>query len=232
MCLSGQDLKNGYGHCFNLDGYDSGAYHVNWGWGGANNGYFELTALKDPTMNMDYSAPAYQSLIIGIQKPTSTVVAQGPQDITLSETSVAGDAAVGTVVGDVSVVFDTGLSPEYNLKVTGTKQNPMQQTYNKVPFDIKDGQLVTADAMPTDKTSIDIRILATDEDGRKMAKKFTITITAPTAISTIGSDSDAIVSTTYYNIEGQRVDKAQHGTYIVVYTLKSGKKRTTKIVKQ
>ena len=136
------------------------------------------------------------------------------------------------MVGDVSVVFDTGLSPEYNLKVTGTKLSPMQQTYNKVPFSITDGQLVTTDAMPTDKTSIDIRILATDEDGRKLAKKFTITITAPTAISTIGSDNDAIVSTTYYNIEGQRVDKAQHGTYIAVYTLKSGKKRTAKIVKQ
>ena len=183
-------------------------------------------------MNMDYSAPAYQSLIIGIQKPTSTVVVEGPQDITLSATSVASDAAVGTVVGDVSVVFDTGLAPEYELKVTGTKLNQMHQTYNKVPFDITDGQLVTTDAMPTDKTSIDIRILATDEDGRKLAKKFTITITAPTAISSIGSDNDAVVSTTYYNIEGQRVDKMQHGTYIAVYTLKSGKKRTAKIVKQ
>ena len=232
VCLSGQDLKNGYGHCFNLDGYDNGAYHVNWGWGGANNGYFELSALKDPTMNMDYSAPAYQSLIIGIQKPTSTVVVEGPQDITLSETSVASDAAVGTVVGNVSVVFDTGLAPEYGLKVSGTKYNAITHRYNKVPFGITDGQLVTTDAIPTDKTSIDIKITATDEYGYKLDKTFTITITAPTAISTIGSDSDAIVSTTYYNIEGQRVDKAQHGTYIVVYTLKSGKKRTAKIVKQ
>ena len=101
-----------------------------------------------------------------------------------------------------------------------------------MPFGITDGQLVTTDAIPTDKTSIDIKITATDEYGYELDKTFTITITAPTAISTIGSDNDAIVSTTYYNIEGQRVDKAQHGTYIVVYTLKSGKKRTAKIVKQ
>ncbi len=80
----------------------------------------------------------------------------------------------------------------------------------------------------TDNTLIDIRILATHEDGRKLAKKFTITITAPTAISSIRSDNDTEVSTTYYNIEGQRVDKAQHGTYIVVM-LKSGKKRTANI---
>lgn len=101
-----------------------------------------------------------------------------------------------------------------------------------MPFGITDGQLVTTDAIPTDKTSIDIKITATDEYNYKLDKTFTITITAPTAISTIGSNNDAIVSTTYYNIEGQRVDKAQHGTYIVVYTLKSGKKRTAKIVKQ
>ena len=145
---------------------------------------------------------------------------------------MASDAAVGTVVGDVSVVFDTGLAPEYELKVTGTKYNAITHRYNKVPFGITDGQLVTTDAIPTDKTSIDIKITATDEYNYKFEKTFTITITAPTAISTIGSDNDAVVSTTYYNIEGQRVDKAQHGTYIVVYTLKSGKKRTAKIVKQ
>ena len=36
-----------YGHAFVLDGYDShGLYHVNWGWGGQNNGYFDVTILN------------------------------------------------------------------------------------------------------------------------------------------------------------------------------------------
>ena len=139
---------------------------------------------------------------------------------------MASDAAVGTVVGDVSVVFDTGVAPEYGLKVSGTKYNAVAHRYNKVPFGITDGQLVTTDAIPTDKTSIDIKITATDEYNYKLDKTFTITITAHTAISSIGGDNDAVVSTTYYK------DKMQHGTYIAVYTLKSGKKRTAKIVKQ
>lgn len=34
------------GHCFILDGYDeSGRVHVNWGWGGSSNGFFDLTLL-------------------------------------------------------------------------------------------------------------------------------------------------------------------------------------------
>ena len=35
------------GHAFVIDGYDDGLYHVNWGWGGYYDGYFELDLL-DP----------------------------------------------------------------------------------------------------------------------------------------------------------------------------------------
>lgn len=31
------------GHCFILDGYDNGFFHVNWGWSGKANGYYALT---------------------------------------------------------------------------------------------------------------------------------------------------------------------------------------------
>ena len=40
--------NDGYGgHAFVIDGYDNGLYHVNWGWGGIFDGYFELDLL-DP----------------------------------------------------------------------------------------------------------------------------------------------------------------------------------------
>lgn len=40
------------GHAFVLDGYDSeGNYHVNWGWGGYENGYFSIDGLLDFTKN-------------------------------------------------------------------------------------------------------------------------------------------------------------------------------------
>ncbi|MDE5790651.1 MAG: C10 family peptidase [Muribaculaceae bacterium] len=41
-------------HAFIIDGYDEDNYHVNWGWDGSCNGYFNLTALK-PTEESDFS---------------------------------------------------------------------------------------------------------------------------------------------------------------------------------
>lgn len=35
------------GHDFIVDGYNDGFYHVNWGWGGKQDGYFLLSALQD-----------------------------------------------------------------------------------------------------------------------------------------------------------------------------------------
>lgn len=43
IIYSGQDSNGGGGHCFILDGYDGqGKFHVNWGWGGSNKGFFTL----------------------------------------------------------------------------------------------------------------------------------------------------------------------------------------------
>ena len=50
--FSGQSITSG--HTFVVDGYDGkGYYHVNWGWGGLNNGYFLLSVLN----------PGYESSI-------------------------------------------------------------------------------------------------------------------------------------------------------------------------
>ena len=53
------------GHAFVIDGYDSGRYHVNWGWDGQSNGLFMLTGLnvKGATYN------DHQSAVIGFQSP-------------------------------------------------------------------------------------------------------------------------------------------------------------------
>ena len=43
----------GGGHSFVLDGYDAeGTVHVNWGWGGVSNGYFELLSLDPYSMGI------------------------------------------------------------------------------------------------------------------------------------------------------------------------------------
>ena len=54
------------GHSFVVDGYDDNDYfHINWGWGGSDNGYFLLSALLD--FNTD------QCAVIGIQ-PSATSI--------------------------------------------------------------------------------------------------------------------------------------------------------------
>ncbi len=41
--LGGYNAKAG--HAFVCDGYENGCFHINWGWGGASNGFYKLTAL-------------------------------------------------------------------------------------------------------------------------------------------------------------------------------------------
>lgn len=62
------------GHSFICDGYDKdGLYHINWGWEGLYDGYFQLDILN-PYYDYDAGIGGFsylQDIIIGIQKPTS-----------------------------------------------------------------------------------------------------------------------------------------------------------------
>ena len=60
----------GGGHAFVFDGYDSeGLVHVNWGWYGRNDGYYEV-ALLNPRI---HSFKNQQDMIIGVAPPNSGV---------------------------------------------------------------------------------------------------------------------------------------------------------------
>lgn len=70
IIYGGVSATNG-GHAFNCDGYDeNNLFHINWGWGGYCNGYFNLRLLEP-----DHSAPENQHngyalrqhIVIGIQ---------------------------------------------------------------------------------------------------------------------------------------------------------------------
>lgn len=71
VLYSGADdflLPGGGGHAFVLDGYDSdGLVHVNWGWYGRNNGYYEV-ALLNPRF---HSFKNQQDMIIGVAPPVT-----------------------------------------------------------------------------------------------------------------------------------------------------------------
>ena len=59
--------SSGGGHAFICDGYkENEAFHINWGWGGLDNGYFLLTALDSEGGNDPY---VLSGMAIGIRPP-------------------------------------------------------------------------------------------------------------------------------------------------------------------
>lgn len=55
LIYNGQNTKE-EGHAFVCDGYDTnGLFHINWGWGGSSNGYFQLSVLDDDGDGIGYS---------------------------------------------------------------------------------------------------------------------------------------------------------------------------------
>ncbi len=60
---SGLDTVSGIGHAFVCDGYQvDGFFHINWGWGGQYNGYFNLSDLSPGTSNY----AGRQAAIVGL----------------------------------------------------------------------------------------------------------------------------------------------------------------------
>lgn len=58
------------GHTWVCDGYTSnnGQFHMNWGWGGFNNGYFALSALNSGNGNFNW----WNEALIGIEPPSAS----------------------------------------------------------------------------------------------------------------------------------------------------------------
>ena len=99
------------GHAFNIDGVASnGFYHLNWGWSGANNGYFSISNLKPGSFDFTKN----QSAVIGI-KP----IKPGPIDISLSNSTILESLPVGSVVGNILVEDDLS-GNTYNYTLSGT----------------------------------------------------------------------------------------------------------------
>ena len=62
--------KEGAGHAFVCDGYDSdGLFHINWGWNGLHDGFFVLSVLDYDGAGSGYGYD--QSMIINIRRPES-----------------------------------------------------------------------------------------------------------------------------------------------------------------
>lgn len=93
VLYSGADdilLPGGGGHAFVLDGYDAdGLVHVNWGWYGRNNGYYDVSLLNPRY----HSFKNQQDMIIGVAPPSG-----GSAGATLSLSGETGKAELDQAV--------------------------------------------------------------------------------------------------------------------------------------
>lgn len=64
-----------YAHSFVIDGYNAdGLVHVNWGWYGHEDGYYDIDLLDPPGYQFNF----YQDMIVGIQPAQPTSIAHHP----------------------------------------------------------------------------------------------------------------------------------------------------------
>ncbi len=109
VVLGGSAVVSGalYGHAFVCDGYDGdGLYHINWGWAGRGDGYYNLDLLF-PTANNEAVGPDGYSLfevaVVGIQHTGAEAVdvPDAPtttnQYLTVNSASQIGSATINTV---------------------------------------------------------------------------------------------------------------------------------------
>lgn len=81
-------------HCFVIDGYDGSKFHVNWGWDGMNNGYYELDAMNGGGFKPTYG----HQMLHGVQpndKPKTYLFDFIKDDIAYNITE-AGDSVIVT----------------------------------------------------------------------------------------------------------------------------------------
>lgn len=127
--------KGKSGHEFDLDGYDgSSMFHVNWGWGGALEGYFSIDALGNKETDVWTKD---QDAIIGIS--SSDI---GPYNMSLDNLFVKENQPSETKVGTLSVKSTTA-NPTYTYTVAAT--NP--STQQNIPFEVKNGILYTTTSL-------------------------------------------------------------------------------------
>ncbi len=104
--------STGGGHAFVCMGYQGEDYfYINWGWSGASNGYFKLSALDPQVQGTGGSSStdgynAGQNAIVGVQKPSDTgTVLSKTNSVNLTLNSVSAEKASMTTDETVNITF-------------------------------------------------------------------------------------------------------------------------------
>ena len=112
IVIGGDNLYEGTGHEFVIDGYDEdGNYHVNWGWGGMSNGYFDINYLDSDHQGVGGSNggyPANQQVNIDCYPDIDGTSVANYQLIASWEPNILSDGTVTCMIDNIGLAPYTG----------------------------------------------------------------------------------------------------------------------------
>lgn len=142
------------GHCFVIDGYDAdGLFHVNWGWDGYDDGYFDLSVLKTsssgsfslsqqmltgfvkPDVEIDHHSEVVGLDKFSLEKYTKGLMPSFGDVYNLSDVSFNGSVAVVLLGNDSTYV----LKETRNSKKSYSFKMSTPNELCKLPVDLPDG---------------------------------------------------------------------------------------------
>lgn len=136
VIIDGRDATIG-NHTFIADGYDSYDFiHINWGWDGYYNGYFEISPIDANT----YWKP--KGMIIGIQKPTiSSEISLEYSGYNLNyNTSLIKNQSINTTF---NIVEENNRSFNGKIGLAFYKNEAMYKIIDSTTFIINSGSILT-----------------------------------------------------------------------------------------
>ncbi|MCR5131949.1 MAG: C10 family peptidase [Prevotella sp.] len=108
MCGSNSDG----GHCFICDGYKDGKYHINWGWSGSYDGYFDLEVMTPEGTGSGASGTdgftSNRSIVTRIHNPSKIIPETASDSIPISAETIRLLAGTQSLTRDNRVDYVSG----------------------------------------------------------------------------------------------------------------------------
>ena len=172
----------GGGHSWNVDGwdYDAQFLHVNWGWGGTGNGYFDVDYMIDSYQGLSF--PDGVNAVVGVGSPSTA-----PYAIELSTTEFVVGTAAGVALADVKV-FCEDEAAQYTFELYGPVDIWGDNAVS--PYEVVDGKLVSTRTIEDTSDFQYLKMTVVNVNtGESYTKVFSITIVASDAVEAVLSDA-------------------------------------------
>ena len=169
------------GHCWNVDGWKQATqmFHVNWGWGGYGNSYFDIEAMEDQYQGMSF--PYNNDAIVGVGAPTTA-----PYGLNLSTTSIPLGAAAGVALADVVVLCEDE-SAVFSFTVEGP-----EGLFGRVasPYRVENMKLVSTETI-TDAAKFKYALITVTNTatGESLTREFTLQLNSGGSVASVFSNA-------------------------------------------